>query len=47
MQVELTDSRQNMKKGHTSFPVKSLATITKELQHEWVDVMKVDVIEVA
>lgn len=32
-----------MKKGHTSFPVKSLATITEELHHEWVDVMKLDI----
>lgn len=43
MQVELADSRQNMKPGHTSFPVKALATIMKELQHEWVDVMKMDI----
>lgn len=32
-----------MNKGLNSFPVKTLATIMKELKHEWVDVVKVDI----
>lgn len=43
MQIELSDSRQNMNKGYTAFPVKTLGTIMKELKHDWVDVMKVDI----
>ncbi|EIE27040.1 hypothetical protein COCSUDRAFT_64052 [Coccomyxa subellipsoidea C-169] len=41
--IELSDSRQNMNKGYTAFPVKTLGTIMKELKHDWVDVMKVDI----
>jgi hypothetical protein len=43
MQVNLTDPRQAMNKGYTSFEVKSLVTIMKELKHEWIDVLKIDI----
>ena len=41
--MNLTDARQTMNKGFTSFEVKSLSTIMQELKHSWVDVLKIDI----
>ena len=43
LQIQLTDSRSSMSRGLSSFQVKKLSTIMKELGHKWVDVLKIDI----
>ena len=42
-QIQLTDARSSMSRGLSSFQVKKLSTIMKELGHKWVDVLKIDI----
>lgn len=42
-QIQLTDARSSMSRGLPSFEVKKLSTIMRELGHEWVDVLKIDI----
>jgi hypothetical protein len=43
VQMDLTDSRVTANKAVSSFQVKTLHTIMKELGHDWVDVLKIDI----
>lgn len=43
VQIHLTDARSSMSRGLPSFEVKKLSTIMKELGHQWVDVLKIDI----